>query len=303
MLRYASEQGSIVKQAKFSQQMLLTLHVHPGCALFPPQGVSLDFESPLLAPLPGIVSQSCTFMWAGKFGSTLGLSRVPATWPGFPVMPEMYIPPAVGIQERAELWMLPQVPCCTAEHPTPSQSCTVLLQGASWSGLDFGCYRRCLLHGCASHTKPELHNVVVQGASWSGLDFGCHWRLLHYSLKRIFAPVLVSAYWDREDSSVHVWVVSDLNRPITGKLVPGCKALSCFVAPMRRSVRGQVWAFLKQVQPEAKCTSGAFCDFRTGMSQGGGDRQQTTTIPTLEDQVAASPTRSTAVHHAQIHGS
>ena len=79
----------------------------------------------------------------------------------------------------------------------------------------------------------------MQGASWSGLDFGGHWRLLHYSLKRIFAPVLVSAYWDREDSAVHVWVVSDLNRPVTGNLVPGHKSLPCFVAPIRRSVRGQ----------------------------------------------------------------
>ena len=82
--------------------------------------------------------------------------------------------------------------------------------------------------------------VVLQGASWSGLDFGGHWRLLHYSLKRIFAPVLVSAYWDRGDSSVHVWVVSDLNHPITGELVPGYISLSCLVAPMESPVHVQV---------------------------------------------------------------
>ena len=98
-------------------------------------------------------------------------------------MPEMYCSGRSGAS-----WALGAITgaCCTAQHPAPGQSCAVLLQGASWSGL----------------------------------DFGGHWRLLHYSLKRIFAPVLVSAYWDGGDSSVHVWVVSDLNHPVTGELHP-----------------------------------------------------------------------------------
>ena len=143
--------------------------------------------------MPGLASQSCTFLLAG---STLGPVLVPAAWPSFPLMPEMSILPAVGILDALT------GACCLPEHLTSSQSCTVLLQGASWSGL----------------------------------DFGGHWRLLHYSLKRIFAPVLVSAYLDREDSSVHVWVVSDMNRPVTGKPIPDYIRLSCFVAPLDSSV-------------------------------------------------------------------
>ncbi len=89
-------------------------------------------------------------------------------------------------------------------------------------------------------TSSQCCTCLLQGASWSGLDFGGHWRLLHYSLKRIFAPVLVSAYWDREDSSVSVWVVSDLNKPVTGKLVPGYNSLSCLVPPTDSSAHAQV---------------------------------------------------------------
>ena len=57
----------------------------------------------------------------------------------------------------------------------------------------------------------------VQGASWSSIDFGGHWRLLHYSLKRVFAPVLVSGYHNHQ--VLEAWITSDLVKPLRGTLL------------------------------------------------------------------------------------
>jgi beta-mannosidase len=68
-------------------------------------------------------------------------------------------------------------------------------------------------------------NDIWPGYSWSSLDQGGHWKLLHYGVKRFFAPFLVSgavtpagtvpAGSERLDA----YVTSDVAAPLTGKAV------------------------------------------------------------------------------------
>jgi len=56
-----------------------------------------------------------------------------------------------------------------------------------------------------------------QGASWSSMDFGGNWRLLHYTMKKMYAPCLISAHRNRTSGQIEVWLVSDINEPVTGE--------------------------------------------------------------------------------------
>ena len=58
-------------------------------------------------------------------------------------------------------------------------------------------------------------NDIWPGFSWTSIDYGGHWRLLHYAVKRFFAPVLASG---SADSWVNAWVTSDVNAPLKGAL-------------------------------------------------------------------------------------
>ncbi len=44
--------------------------------------------------------------------------------------------------------------------------------------------------------------------SWSSVEYGGKWKLLHYQIKRSYAPILVSIYQDRR-GEIEVWVVND----------------------------------------------------------------------------------------------
>ena len=58
-------------------------------------------------------------------------------------------------------------------------------------------------------------NDIWPGFSWTSIDYGGHWRLLHYAVKRFFAPVLASG---SADGWVNAWVTSDVNAPLKGAL-------------------------------------------------------------------------------------
>jgi len=47
-------------------------------------------------------------------------------------------------------------------------------------------------------------------ASWSSLEYGGAWKLLHYMARRFFAPVLVTAQPDSNNSTIVLWAVCDL---------------------------------------------------------------------------------------------
>ena len=57
-------------------------------------------------------------------------------------------------------------------------------------------------------------NDIWAGFSWSSLDFGGNWKLLHYSVKRFFAPVLCSG---SADAWVNAYVTSDVPTPVAGE--------------------------------------------------------------------------------------
>lgn len=68
-------------------------------------------------------------------------------------------------------------------------------------------------------------NDIWPGYSWSSLDQGGHWKLLHYGVKRFFAPLLVSGAVTPAGTvapgaeRVDAYVTSDVAAPLTGKAV------------------------------------------------------------------------------------
>jgi len=81
-------------------------------------------------------------------------------------------------------------------------------------------YRR--LKGDKAQTMGAIYwqlNDIWQAPTWSSTEFGGRWKMLHYSARRFFSPVLVSAYEDPLDS-LHIYVTSDLTVPLSnGSLV------------------------------------------------------------------------------------
>jgi beta-mannosidase len=58
-------------------------------------------------------------------------------------------------------------------------------------------------------------NDIWPGFSWTSIDYGGHWRLLHYAVKRFFAPVLASG---TADTWVNAWATSDVNAALDGTM-------------------------------------------------------------------------------------
>lgn len=65
-----------------------------------------------------------------------------------------------------------------------------------------------------SQTIFRQLNDIWAGFSWSSLDFGGNWKLLHYSVKRFFAPLLCSG---SADAWVNAYVTSDVPTPVAGE--------------------------------------------------------------------------------------
>ena len=55
-------------------------------------------------------------------------------------------------------------------------------------------------------------------ASWSSLEYGGNWKLTHYSARRFFAPVLVTAQPDESGDDIVFYAVSDLRAPTNHSL-------------------------------------------------------------------------------------
>ncbi len=61
-------------------------------------------------------------------------------------------------------------------------------------------------------------NDTWPAVSWSSIDRYHRWKALHYMAKRFFSPVLVSTVEEPADSTMAIWVTSDLAEARTGKL-------------------------------------------------------------------------------------
>ena len=52
--------------------------------------------------------------------------------------------------------------------------------------------------------------------SWSSIDYYGNWKVLHYQLKKAFAPVLIS--FEKKEGFVNIFIVNDLRNEVHGKL-------------------------------------------------------------------------------------
>lgn len=67
--------------------------------------------------------------------------------------------------------------------------------------------------GAPARTMGALYwqlNDVWQGPTWSSIEYGGKWKPLHYTIKRVFAPIIVSGYQDAGTGTVFVHLTSDL---------------------------------------------------------------------------------------------
>lgn len=57
---------------------------------------------------------------------------------------------------------------------------------------------------------------LLQGPSWSSINYGGAWKLLHHRAARFFAPLLVSAALNRTAGTVSVHITSDITADVLG---------------------------------------------------------------------------------------
>jgi len=62
-------------------------------------------------------------------------------------------------------------------------------------------------------------NDTWPGASWSGIDYFGQWKAMHFSARRFFAPLMVSAVEDLKSGKVQPHVTCDLLEPLKCKLL------------------------------------------------------------------------------------
>ena len=65
--------------------------------------------------------------------------------------------------------------------------------------LHHGKLRYICLTRCRNHFNAQIKDLCdpsvcmgCQGFSWSSVDYGGNWKLLHYSVRKLFKPILVS---------------------------------------------------------------------------------------------------------------
>ena len=58
-------------------------------------------------------------------------------------------------------------------------------------------------------------NDIWQGPTWSSVEHDGRWKMLHYVVRRAFAPVVVSGYIT-DDDRLLVYATSDQTNPVSG---------------------------------------------------------------------------------------
>lgn len=82
-------------------------------------------------------------------------------------------------------------------------------------------YWRSIKHTTPGRTMGILYwqlNDIWQGTTWSSIEYGGRWKMLQYVVKRTYAQVLVSGYYNKTNDVISVYVTSDLSSPLTGEL-------------------------------------------------------------------------------------
>ena len=58
---------------------------------------------------------------------------------------------------------------------------------------------------------------LMQGPSWSGVDYGGHWKLLMYAARKFYNPVLISGTYDATlADAVSVYITNDQPWTVSG---------------------------------------------------------------------------------------
>jgi hypothetical protein len=71
--------------------------------------------------------------------------------------------------------------------------------------------------------------LPVQAPSWSSVNYGGRWKLLHYTAKKFFAPLIISADYDAGSNLVAVYLTSDVNQALSGAQSPDRSACVCLL--------------------------------------------------------------------------
>ena len=89
------------------------------------------------------------------------------------------------------------------------------------------CYRTALAHwrrikdSTPGRTMGAIYwqlNDVWAGPTWSGLEFGGRWKAAQYEVKRAFAPVVVSGFYNKTTNAVVAFVTSDMDATLRGRV-------------------------------------------------------------------------------------
>ncbi len=69
------------------------------------------------------------------------------------------------------------------------------------------------LYICICLHITSYHAYVTtpqQGPTWSSMEYGGKWKALHYVIKRIYNPVMLSCFEDKTSSTIDLYLTSDL---------------------------------------------------------------------------------------------
>jgi beta-mannosidase len=61
-------------------------------------------------------------------------------------------------------------------------------------------------------------NDIWQAPTWAGLEYDGRWKMLHYTIKDIYNPVIVTPIFNYTTGHLEVWTVSDLWSPVKGSV-------------------------------------------------------------------------------------
>ena len=84
-------------------------------------------------------------------------------------------------------------------------------------------------------------NDIWEGASWSGLNYDLRWKQLQYVVKRVFAPIAVSGFLDRNSQQIEVHVANDIAKETSVNLqIMVGVFLAAFIGKMQKH-RHNLW--------------------------------------------------------------
>lgn len=150
-------------------------------------------------------------------------------------LPPAWAPPKVGVEGRVRAARAPSAPHTRRRAPPrPSPQSPRGTQESLFRQFIYltQVYQATAYQTAASYwrrikSEPDAQtmgvlywqlNDIWPGYSWSSLDQGGGWKLLHYAVRRFFAPFLASGAVT-PNNEIHAYATSDVAAPLSGRLV------------------------------------------------------------------------------------